>query len=45
MANPEGLSWGSQHLHDDVRIVGCNQEEHDENLERVMRKFEENGLT
>ena len=36
---------GAHNLHDDVRVVGCNQDEHDENLERVMRKFEENGLT
>lgn len=36
---------GAHNLHDDVRVVGSNQEEHDENLERVMRKFEENGLT
>ena len=36
---------GAHNLHDDVRVVGRNQKEHDENLERVMRKFEENGLT
>ena len=36
---------GAHNLHDDVRVVGCNQEEHDETVERVMRKFEGNGLT
>ena len=36
---------GAHNLHDNVRVVGSDQKEHDENLERVMRKFEENGLT
>ena len=36
---------GAYNLHDDVRVVGRDHKEHDENLDRVMRKFEENGLT
>ena len=36
---------GAHNLHDDVRVVGRDQKEHDENLDRVMQKFEENGLT
>lgn len=36
---------GAYNLHDDLRVVGANDEEHDENLERVMRKLEESGLT
>lgn len=36
---------GAYNLHDDLRVVGTNDEEHDENLERVMRKLEESGLT
>ena len=36
---------GAHNLHDDMRVVGRDQKEHDENLDRVMRKFEENGLT
>lgn len=32
-------------LHDDLRVVGADDKEHDENLERVMRKLEESGLT
>lgn len=32
-------------LHDDLRVVGADDKEHDENLERVMRKLEERGLT
>ena len=36
---------GPHNLHDDLRVVGRDQKEHDENLDRVMRKFEENGLT
>ena len=35
---------GAHNLHDNVRVVGRDQTEHDENLERVMRKFEENGF-
>lgn len=35
---------GAYNLHDDLRVVGTNDEEHDENLERVMRKLE-SGLT
>ncbi|CAB4006666.1 Transposon Tf2-9 poly [Paramuricea clavata] len=31
-------------IHDDLRVVGATDKEHDENLERVMRKLEENGL-
>ena len=36
---------GAYNLHDDVRVVGRDHEEHDENLDKVMRKFEEHGLT
>lgn len=36
---------GAYNLHDDVRVVGRDDREHDENLDRVMHKFEENGLT
>ena len=36
---------GAYNLHDDVRVVGRDHNEHDENLDRVMHKFEENGLT
>ena len=36
---------GAYNLHDDLRVVGANDEEHDENLNRVMRKLEESGLT
>ena len=32
-------------LHDDLRVVGADDKEHDENLDRVMRKPEESGLT
>ena len=30
---------------DDIRIVGTSEGEHDERLDQVMRKLEENGLT
>ena len=36
---------GAYNLHDNLRVVGANDEEHDENLERVMRRLEESGLT
>lgn len=36
---------GAYNLHDDLRVVGANDEEHDGNLERVMRKLEESGPT
>ena len=36
---------GAYNIHDDLRVVGANEKEHDENLERVMRKLEEHGLT
>ena len=32
-------------LHNDVRVVGRDHKEHDENLDKVMRKFKEHGLT
>ena len=35
---------GAYNLHDDVRVVGRDHKEHDENLDKVMRKFEEHGL-
>ena len=45
MANPESDCPGAHNLHDDVRVVGRDQKDHDENLDRVKRKFEEDGLT
>ena len=36
---------GAYNLHDDLRVVGADDKEHDENLDRVMRKLEESGLT
>ena len=36
---------GAYSIRDDLRVVGANDKEHDENLERVMRKLEEHGLT
>ena len=36
---------GAYNLHDDLRVVGTDDKEHDENLDRVMRKLEESGLT
>ena len=36
---------GAYNLHDDLRVIGANDKEHDENLDRVMRKLEESGLT
>jgi len=32
-------------LHDDLRVLGADDKEHDENLDRVMRKLKECGLT
>ena len=36
---------GAYNLHDDLRVVSATEKEHDENLDRVMRKLEESGLT
>ena len=36
---------GAYSLHDDLRVVGADDKEHDENLDRVMRKLDESGLT
>ena len=36
---------GAYNLHDDLRVVGADDKEHDENLDRVMRKLEESNLT
>ena len=36
---------GAHNIHDDLRVVGCNEEEHDQRLDKVMRKFIEHGLT
>ena len=36
---------GAYNLHDDLRVVGANDEEHDENLNRVMCKLKESRLT
>ena len=38
-------SPGAYNLLDDKRVVGRDHKEHDENLDKVMRKFEEDGLT
>lgn len=35
----------ASNLHNDVRLIGCDHKEHDENLDKVMYKFEEHGLT
>ena len=32
-------------LYDDLRVVGTDDKEHDENLGRVMRKLQESGIT
>ena len=32
-------------LHDDVRVVGRDYKEHDENLDKVMHKYGKHGLT
>ena len=40
------IAWyWAYNLHDDLRVVGANDKEHDENLERVMSRLEESGLT
>ena len=36
---------GAYNLHDNLRVVGATDKEHGENLDRVMRKLEESGLT
>ena len=36
---------GAYNLHDDLRVVGATDREHDENFHRAMRKLEESGLT
>ena len=36
---------GAYNIHDDLRVVGANDKQHNENLERVMQKLEEHGLT
>ena len=36
---------GAYKLHDDLRVVGTDDQEHDENLERVRNKLQENGIT
>ena len=36
---------GAYNIHDDLQVVGANDKEHDENLERVMRKLGEHALT
>ena len=36
---------GAYNLHNDLRVVGADDKEHDEKLERVVHKVEENGLT
>ena len=36
---------GAYNLHDDLRVVGANENEHQENLEIVMTKLQDNGIT
>lgn len=36
---------GAYNLHNDLWVVGADDKEHDENLERDMCKLEESGLT
>ena len=36
---------GTHNIHDDIRVVGTSDEEHDERLNEVMTKLEESGLT
>jgi len=36
---------GAYNLHDDLRVIGADDKEHNENLDRVMCKLEESGLT
>ena len=36
---------GAYSLHDDVRVVGRDHKEHDENFDKVKRKFHEHELT
>lgn len=36
---------GTHDIHDDIRVVGTSEEEHDERLNEVMKKLEESGLT
>ena len=36
---------GTNNIHDDIRVVGTSEEEHDERLNEVMKNLEESGLT
>ena len=36
---------GAHNLHDDILVVGQNEEERDDNLQKALRKLEESGLT
>ena len=36
---------GTYNIHDDILVVGTNEEEHDHNLDTALRKLEESGLT
>ena len=36
---------GTHNIHDDIRVVGTSEEEHDERLNEVMKKLAESGLT
>ena len=36
---------GAYTLDDDLRVVGANKKEHEANLERVMNKLQDNGIT
>ena len=36
---------GTHNLHDDILVVGRDQTEHDENLNKTLQKLQESGLT
>ena len=36
---------GTYNIHDDILVVGRNEDEHDHNLDTALRKLEESGLT
>ena len=36
---------GTYNIHDDILVVGRNEEEHDHNLDTALRKLKESGLT
>ena len=36
---------GAHNIHNDIRVIGASEEEHDERLSQEMKKLEESGLT